>query len=105
MSTPNPEIYRYSADIRMQLRVNGHVFPIGQLGPDFVILDATADHPPADGEIEMSIDGRQRSWPVRLPDGIAAGQRETKGTAYEEEVIPGYIGWGDVSIVVDKDRV
>jgi hypothetical protein len=78
MSTPNREIHRYSADVRMKLRVNGFVIPIRQLGPDFVILDATADHPPADGEIEMSIDGHQRSWPVRLPEGIATGQRQTK---------------------------
>ena len=62
----------------MQLCVNGHILLIGQLGPDFIILDNPIDHPPADAEIAMSIDGRQRRWPVRLPDGVAVGQLKTK---------------------------
>ena len=62
----------------MQLCVNGHVFSIGQLGPDFLILDNPADQPPGDGEIAVSIDGRQRRWGVRLPDGVRAGKAETR---------------------------
>ena len=62
----------------MQLRVNGQIFSIGQLGPDFLILDDPADHPPAEGEITLSVDGRERRWTVRLPDGIAAGALETR---------------------------
>jgi hypothetical protein len=62
----------------MQLCVNGQVFSVGQLGPDFLILDDPADHPPAEAEITLSVDGRQRRWTVRLPDGIAAGQLETR---------------------------
>ena len=61
----------------MQLYVNGHAFVIGQLGPDFVILDDPVDHPPAEGEIIMSIDGRERRWHVHLPSGINAQQGET----------------------------
>ena len=64
----------------MQLRVNGRVFSIGQLGPDFAILDDPADCPPAEGEISLSVDGRERRWTVRLPDGIAAGKLETRIT-------------------------
>jgi hypothetical protein len=62
----------------MHLHVNGHVLAIGQLGPDFIILDAPADHPAARAEIAVSIDGRMRRWPVQLPDGIAAGKPETR---------------------------
>ena len=62
----------------MHLSVNGHVFQIGQLGPDFIILREPVDHPPADGEITFSIDGRERRWFVRLPDGIAADSRDTR---------------------------
>jgi hypothetical protein len=78
MTTPFTEDCRYSADVRMQLCVNGHVFKIGQLGPDFIILDNPIDHPPADAEIAMSIDGRQRRWSVHLPEGVSAGQLKTK---------------------------
>ncbi len=71
----------YSADVRMQLSVNGHVFVIGQLGPDFVILDNPIDHPPAEGEITLSIDGRSRRWSVCLPAGIQRNGDETRISA------------------------
>ena len=61
----------------MQLNVNGLVLTIGQLGPDFLVLRAPVDHPPCDAEIAMSIDGHESRWPVRLVDGIKAGQRKT----------------------------
>jgi hypothetical protein len=62
----------HSADVRMQLLLNGTVLPIAQLGPDFLILDKPVDHSPADGEIVLSVDGRERRWPVRLPAGISS---------------------------------
>jgi hypothetical protein len=62
----------------MALCANGHLFSIGQLGPDFLMLDDPVDHPPGQAEITMSIDGRTRRWSVYLPDGIAAGKPETR---------------------------
>jgi hypothetical protein len=70
----------YSANIRMQLRLNVYVFYVAQLGPDFLILDNPTDLPPGLGEIEMWIDGRHRRWTVQVPAGVRAGERETKIT-------------------------
>jgi hypothetical protein len=67
-----------SADVRMELCVNGCVLSIGQLGPDFLILVNPADHPAADAEVAVWIDGRERRWNVRLPDGIDANNPRTK---------------------------
>ena len=78
MSLANLKNGGYSADVQMDLSVNGRSFSIGQLGPDFIILRDPADHPPAIGQITFSIDGRVRRWPVQLPDGIAANQPETR---------------------------
>ena len=61
----------------MQLCVNGHVLPIAQLGPDFLILRTPIDHPPIDAEIFLSIDGHEDRWAVRLSDGIKPDQRLT----------------------------
>src|SRR5207253_270795 len=61
-----------------QSSVNGRVFDIGQLGPDFVILRDAGDHPPAEAEITFSIDGRTRRWPVLLPDGITPARTWTR---------------------------
>jgi hypothetical protein len=78
MNAANQNRNGYSADVRMRLSVNGHVFVIGQLGPDFVILDDPVDYPPGEGEIILSVDGRVRRWPVGLPDGVAVGRLDTR---------------------------
>ncbi len=59
----------------MQLCVDGRNYRIGQLGPDFLILDDPADIPPADGEITMSIDGQIRRWLVQLPEGMSSAKQ------------------------------
>ena len=58
MSAADHEKLAHSADVQMRLSVNGHVMSIGHLGPNYVILDNPIDHPPADAEISMSVDGR-----------------------------------------------
>ncbi len=68
----------FSADVRMQMSVNGYVLSIAQLGPDFVILDDPSDHPPAEAEITVRIDGRERRWHVHLPEGIDSAITRTK---------------------------
>jgi hypothetical protein len=78
MSGTDLKTHGYSADVRMQLLVNGRSLRIGQLGPDFLILDDLADHPPGRAEIMMSVDGRVRRWPVQLPDGVSAEQPRTR---------------------------
>jgi hypothetical protein len=78
MSVPNHGYGSYSADVQMELRVNGRIFDVGQLGPDFVILRDATEHPPADGEMMVSIDGDVKRWPVRLPDGVVPGKDRTR---------------------------
>ena len=68
----------HSADVQIQLNVNGFALAVGQLGPEFLILREPADHPPADGEIVMSIDGKVRRWHVHLPEGISSSKPRTK---------------------------
>jgi hypothetical protein len=62
----------------MELRINGHILSICELGPDFLVLRAGIDHPPADAEIMLSIDGHEDRWMVRLDNGISAGRNETR---------------------------
>jgi hypothetical protein len=68
----------YSSHVMMQLFIDGKVLSIGQLGPDFIILENPTDHPPADAEIAVWIDGRERRWSVSLPEGIDAANPQTK---------------------------
>jgi hypothetical protein len=78
MTTTTNKGNEYSADVRIQLTVSGHVLSIAQLGPDFIILRDRTNHPPAVGEIAMWIDDYERRWNVNLPDGLRADQDETR---------------------------
>jgi hypothetical protein len=71
MIAANQKSNGYSAVVEMELRVNGHVFRIGQLAPDFIILRDAVDLPPSQGEITVSIDGHINRWPVWLPEGAS----------------------------------
>ncbi len=54
----------------MRLFLNGHSLIIAQMGPDFLILQEPAEHPPVKAEVMLSIDGREKRWPVWLPEGL-----------------------------------
>jgi hypothetical protein len=78
MSTVNEKRPSHSADVQMHLSVNGHTLSIGHLGPDYVILDASIDHPPSDAEVFLSVDGKESRWKVRLVDGLSASQARSR---------------------------
>ena len=82
MYVPNRNSYGHSADVRMTLSVNGHVLPIAQLGPDFLILRTSVEHVPAVAEISFSIDGNQRRWTVHLVNGIHPDRLKTAMSPY-----------------------
>ena len=77
MSSP-PSTRAHSADVRMQLIFDGITLPLEQLGPDFVILrKPMTAMPPNIGEILLRIDGSERRWSVRLPEGIDIATQAT----------------------------
>ena len=80
MDTTNVKDFGHSADVQIQLWVNGHVLPVSQLGLDFLVLKEPTDHPPAEAEIAMSVDGRESRWSVYLPAGLAVAERRTRIT-------------------------
>ena len=68
---------RHSALVRMELRLNGCVVSIAQMGPDFIVVKPPFDHPPAEAEIYLRIDDSESSWRVHLVEGISAERRKT----------------------------
>jgi hypothetical protein len=65
----------HSADVKMHLLLDGQTLSVGQLGPDFLILDKAIDHPPASARLFFALDGNEREWEIRLPEGMSAGSR------------------------------
>jgi hypothetical protein len=80
MSTSSPILasarYRgHSADVSMHLLLEGKTLSVGQIGPDFIILDTAINHPPATGELFLSVDGNDRRWRVHFPGGMSTASR------------------------------
>lgn len=65
----------HSAQVKMKLLVNGSSIPVAQMGPDFLLLTQVINHPPANASIVMQVDGSERRWDVRLPNGISVGSK------------------------------
>jgi len=59
----------------MHLLVNGQVLAIAQLGRNFLVLETSTEHPPTQAEILVTVDGNEKRWTVRLPNGIGPGQK------------------------------
>ena len=70
MNVETPENTRHSADVHMELYINGLVLPIAQLGPTFLVLESAIDHPPAEAEIMLRIDAHEERWRVYLAEGV-----------------------------------
>jgi hypothetical protein len=62
----------HSAQVKMQLLVDGNTIPVAQAGPDFVLLKTAFDHPSCKARFVIRVDEDERHWAVRLPDGISS---------------------------------
>jgi hypothetical protein len=65
----------HSAQVEMQLIVNGESIGITHMGPDFLIVESSGKHPPGEATIVLQVDQSERRWIVRLPDGLHPGQK------------------------------
>lgn len=62
----------HSAQVKIQLLIDGRSIPVAQLGPDFLLLDSAFNHPPDNARLVLQVDQNERNWAVRLPNGISA---------------------------------
>ena len=61
----------HSAQVEMLLLVNGDSIGITHMGPDYLLIESPADHPPGEASIMLKVDDRENRWKVMLPDGIS----------------------------------
>jgi len=57
----------------MHLDVGGERLPVDQLGPDFALVNATANHLPGPARLSVAVDEVLTVRPVFLPEGIPSG--------------------------------
>lgn len=66
----------------MHLVIEGRILSVGQLGPDFLLVDQPIEYPPGVATLFFSVDGEPRERQVYLPEGISsAKQRVAIATA------------------------
>jgi hypothetical protein len=71
----------HSAQVKMRLLVNGLSLRVTQMGPDFLLLETPVEHPPADARLVLQVDQSERSWAMRLPNGLSASAKRVPVTA------------------------
>ena len=62
----------HSAQVKIQLLIDGGSVPVSQLGPDFLLLDEPFDHPSGNAGLVLQVDQKERRWAICLPNGISA---------------------------------
>lgn len=66
----------FSAEVRLELRVEGQTHELAGVGSKFCIPRQQLDLPACNADILMTVDGDLFSWPVRLPHGAVPFQHE-----------------------------
>ena len=61
----------HSAQVEMQLIINGSALSVTHMGPDFLLLESPADQLPCQATLVLQVDDSERRWQVRLPEGIS----------------------------------
>jgi hypothetical protein len=67
----------FSSELSGYLNLHGERFPLGQLGPEYIILRNAAEAPPGRGEIVLYHDGEESRLAVNLPNGISGAISKT----------------------------
>jgi hypothetical protein len=65
----------HSADVRINLVLNGDSIRVAQLGPGFLLLETLTTCPPGPASIILRVDEAEERWDVRRPDGISADSK------------------------------
>ena len=76
----------HSASVLMTLKVGKTSVPVGQMGPDFLILREALDTPPCAGLVVLEIDGVKEEIPVDLPRGSYRGSNRVAIAELAESV-------------------
>jgi hypothetical protein len=64
----------HSAQVKIQLLIDGCSVPVAQLGPDFLLLDQPFEHPPGNARLVLQVDQNERRWDICLPNGVSADE-------------------------------
>jgi hypothetical protein len=74
----------HSAQVKIQLLLDGGSVPVARMGHDFLFVDAPFDHLPSEASLILQVDHSERRWNVCLPDGMSAGSNRVRIAAKKQ---------------------
>jgi hypothetical protein len=74
----------HSAQVKIQLLLEGGAIPVAQMGQDFLFVDAPFDYPPGEANLILQVDHWERRWNVSLPDGMSADSNRVRIAATKQ---------------------
>ena len=86
---------QFSADIRLDLLVDGRAIPLAKVGPNYAVLQERVEIPAGSPAVLlMTVDGRVHRWEIVIEDGIVPfeesfGYRVTRCPEQKSLFIPG----------------
>ena len=78
----------YSADVQIELFVNGQRFSVGQIGRGMLIFDEPVALPDTQGQLVLTIDGHPRKWAVTFPLAAAPSRIVHASFAWSTTQLP-----------------
>jgi hypothetical protein len=86
---------QFSADIRLDLLVDGQKIPLAKVGPNYAVLQGPVEIPAGSiALLVMTVDGREHRWEIVLENGIVPfdetfGYRVTRYPEQKSLFVPG----------------
>jgi hypothetical protein len=69
MSTAASGIQHHSATVTATLVIGGDRIPLSKIGPERIYLTSPRHLAESEGIVEVTVDGVEQAWRVRLPGG------------------------------------
>ena len=81
----------YSATVKLELRVDGHVFELASTGSNECILRNGIELGPCDADIAMYVENQLFIWPVRIPNHVVPFERRVRTLSRGEMIRMGTV--------------
>ena len=76
--------------MRLQLSVNGQIFELSKIGPEYGELREPVELAPCIGDLIITVDGREHRQKVRLIDGAVPFEPSVRMLDYSPETVYDY---------------
>lgn len=70
MISPQNRLEEFSAEVRLELLIDGRTISLAKTGPGYAVLSKREEIPAGDAVLLMHIDGREHRWEIVLDNAV-----------------------------------